>query len=98
MESVFAFGLLFGSLAFGILWILIVIEQKFPSIQGRRIFESLQTFAVGALIVCGLIVILALIGISASQPSAYEKCMKDAENMIDPQAIAWMEDYCASNK
>jgi hypothetical protein len=33
----------------------------------------------------------------ANQPSAYEVCMEGVSNATDPEAIAWMEDYCYSN-
>jgi len=44
-----------------------------------------------------IVVVLSFL-IYANQPSAFEKCMSGSNKMTDPAAIAWMEDYCASNQ
>jgi hypothetical protein len=47
---------------------------------------------------CIPIVVILFFLIYANQPSAFEQCMSGSNKMIDPAAIAWMEDYCASNQ
>lgn len=98
MDDLFAYGLVLGVIAFLSLLGLTTIEERFPSLKSSKLLQLLQNLSVWALIICGLLVISTFILTYLSQPSAFEKCMEGAKNMIDPQAIAWMEDYCVSNQ
>ena len=96
MEDLFAYGLVLGVIAFLSLIGLTTVEDKFPSLKNSKLLQLLQSLSVWVLIICGLTVIATFILTYLTQPSAFEKCMEGTENMTDPQAIAWMEDYCAS--
>jgi drug/metabolite transporter (DMT)-like permease len=96
MENFLASTLLIGVLAFGILMASLAIQERFPSLEGRKTTNMIQNIAIWILLICGLSVIATLLIAYLNQPSAFEKCMEATINMIDPQAIAWMEDYCAS--
>ena len=98
MDDLFAYGLVLGIIAFLLLLGLTTIEDRLPSLKNSKWLQLLQSLSVWVLIICGLIVIAIFILTYLTQPSAFEKCMEGAKNMIDPQAIAWMEDYCASNQ
>jgi hypothetical protein len=98
MDELFAYGLVLGVIAFLSLLGLTTIEERFPSLKTSKLLQFLQNLSVWALIICGLLVIATFLVTYLTQPSAFEKCMEGAKNMIDPQAIAWMEDYCASQQ
>jgi H+/Cl- antiporter ClcA len=98
MENLFAFSIIIGGTSFLILMILVAAQQRFPSLRGRNATKAIENTVVWVLLICGLILIATLLISYLSKPSAFEKCMEDTKNMIDPQAIAWMEDYCASIK
>ena len=98
MDDLFAYGLVIGVIAFLSLLGLTTIEERFPNLKSSKLLQLFQNLSVWALVICGLIVITTFIFSYLSQPSAFEKCMEDAKNMIDPKAIAWIEDYCASNQ
>ena len=98
MEDLLAYGLVIGVISYLSLLGLIKVQDKFPSLKSSNTFKWLKNLSIWVLLFCGLIVITIFIFSYLSQPSAFEKCMEDAKNMIDPKAIAWIEDYCASNQ
>lgn len=98
MEGLFAYGLLIGVISLLFFFGLSTLEERFPKLKSSASLKWAQNISIWTLLICGLIVIIFFILAYLSQPSAFEKCMEDAKNMIDPKAIAWIEDYCASNQ
>ena len=97
MDDLFAYGLVIGVIAFLSLLGLTTIEERFPRLKSSKLVQLFQNLSVWALVICGLIVITIFIFSYLSQPSAYEQCVS-ADDLSDPAAIAWIEEYCASNQ
>jgi len=96
MEDLFTLCIIAGASAFGILIGLTALEEKFSSLKSKTIFRRMEITFQFTFLICALILFIAFLFTYENQPSAFEQCMEGAGNMIDPQAIAWMEDYCAS--
>jgi len=98
MEGLFAFGLLIGVISLLLFFGLSTLEERFPKLKSSASLKWAQNVSIWILLICGLIVIIFFIFSYLGQPSAFEKCMEGTSKMIDPEAIAWMEDYCVSNQ
>lgn len=83
-----------GIVLLGLLFLMAFINQKFPSVEDTKPFEWINHALVVSLLLCVPIFVVSLIIESANAPSAYEVCMQGMENAKDPDAIAYMEDYC----
>ena len=97
MEDLLAYGLVIGVISYLSLLGLIKVQDKFPSLKSSNTFKWLKNLSIWVLLFCGLIVITIFIFSYLSQPSAYEQCVS-ADDLSDPAAIAWIEEYCASNQ
>jgi hypothetical protein len=95
MENLLSILIGGGIFAFGSLWVLYVITQKFPSLKAKSFFKWLNEALMFAVLACIAGVVILFLWDWLSQPSGMEKCMEGTQGMTDGEAIAWMEDYCA---
>ena len=88
--AVFCLGILLFGLLMAILW----LEEKIPSIKDTRPIKWVSQIAMNLMLLCIPVFIVSVVIEYANQPSGYEVCMDGIDSSTDPEAIAWMEDYC----
>jgi hypothetical protein len=98
MSDFSSYVLLLGFSFYGLFWIYFVISDRFKKLENSKIWLKLKTFLIIGIMLCGLIFVVSILDEVASQPSSFEACMEGVENSIDPEAIAWMEEYCYENR
>jgi ABC-type amino acid transport system permease subunit len=96
MENLVVIFIIIGAALFGLFICTLSIAERFPSTKENKILKWLQDTFMTLFILCIPIVVILFFLIYANEPSAFEKCMSGSNKMTDPAAIAWMEDYCAS--
>jgi hypothetical protein len=92
-----SYSFLIGGLAFLSFIGLAYLKDKFAKVAGKKIVELFENLFGWIIIISIGIFLLAILVMILNEPSAYEKCMESVKKQIDPQAIAWMEEYCATN-
>jgi hypothetical protein len=98
VENLAVNAILLGALLFGLSIVMLFIEEKLPFFKGKRLFGGVKYFLLVVMLLCVPVAIISTLVEAANQPSAYEVCMGGAGAQIDDKAIAWMEDYCYTNR
>jgi hypothetical protein len=75
--------------------ILYWVERIFKNVIVKKMAEKLNNFLIFTLLFCGAIFVISILWASLNQPSAFEQCMSQANGQVDPDVIAWYEDYCS---
>ena len=97
INNLAAYSLLIGGLAFLSYIGLEYLKEKSAKSAGKKFVELFVNFFGWILITCIALFSISILLMIINEPSAFEKCMESVKNQIDPQAIAWMEEYCAIN-
>lgn len=98
MGNIAVNAILLGALLYGLLYVMFFIEEKLPFVKKIRLFKGVKNLLLAAILLCVPVVIISTLVEWANQPSAYEVCMGRAGAQMDDKAIAWMEDYCYTNR
>lgn len=92
-----SYSLLMGVLAFLCFIGLKFLEEKFAKVADKKFIKSFESIFGWIMITCIALFSISILEMILNEPSPYEKCMQSVKKQIDPQAIAWMEEYCATN-
>jgi hypothetical protein len=95
VEDVTVIAIIVGVMLFGLLILIISLEEKLPSIKDTIILKRLKDFIAVLMLLCVPIAIVSIVVEWAKQPSGYELCMQGMNGQTDDEAIAWMEEYCS---
>jgi hypothetical protein len=98
MENLAVNAILLGALLFGLIIVMLFIEEKIPLVKDTRIFKWTKELLLVAMLLCVPVAIVSTLVEWANQPSAYDVCMEGVSGQTDDEAIAWMEEYCYSNR
>ena len=98
IENASILAIIAGGLTFGLFIVLLYIEQKFPKIEDSKFTKTLKNFFTIVILLCIPISVISIFLEWITQPSGFEKCMEGVNSGWDDNAIAWMEDYCYSNR
>ena len=93
--DIFVVFVVIGGIAFGLFSILFEIKIRKPALGNNKTIESIESFLTILMLICIAVVVISVFIGWQSQPSAYEQCVS-ADDLSDPAAIAWIEEYCAS--
>ena len=91
-------AIIVGAMLFGLLIVIVSLEEKLPSIKDTIFLNGLKNFITVVMLLCVPIAIVSAFVEWANQPSGYEVCMQGMNGQTDDEAIAWMEEYCYSNR
>jgi hypothetical protein len=95
MKEIGKISLGFGLLTLVLFLILIQLKKKIRSLENRKMYQTVLDVFFWTIVTCGVTFAASVLLPVLDQPSAFEKCMEQANGQIDPEAIAWYESYCS---
>ena len=90
--------LIVSGIAFGLAMLIAYMQELFSSIKESKLLKKLTELLLILFIASGVFAVLSTIVSALNQPSAFEQCMSGTDSQADPEALAWMEEYCSQNQ
>ena len=96
LDTLGTYSVVAGFSILALLFILFTVSGKIKKVGENKVFKSLLNGLMFLMFAFGVLFVVSVLLSAFNQPSRFENCVSQAGKQVDPDAIAWIEEYCAN--